>query len=316
MDCKKILVGFSGNFEAVLRGLEYEVSQSRDKNLWPEGGPGCGIGGTSVDLAIGLKRFDGGNICRLLLTVGKTDDPFRQMLSATLTNFGVDHHMLPVRQFTSWAIIRAYRNGVTKIDGQKGPYLRLPKSEVEQQTREFAPDVVVATGVMPEETELVLAMFGAAPEESLQVLNPRSELIAVPDRLDEVLLATDLLIVNHVEAAELLGGVDWQPGQSLDSIHRRWGISEIVVTCGPAGAVLSSQGTATRQPAVDCGPVIHTDGAGDSFTVGFLGSRLDGKTSKESLHYAAVSAGITVARDHGSMSPTREEIEAVMAQQA
>lgn len=317
----KVLVGFSGNVEMAFRNVDIQSFLTTQKTLVAATDATVGIGGTSVNLAIGFQRLSKVIECRALLTVGVNADPFRTMLEAGLTDAGVDHHLLPVRESTSYATTLLDPKLGSRILGHKGPYLSLPIDDVSRLTRQYEPEVVIATGVTPEDALLALAMFQVAGENdrnALRVLNPRPELIRAAERelLGNLLRTTDLLIVNDAEAAELLERERWDPSEAiLLRLLHGMGINEIVVTLGRNGAFYSAaSGETFSQPAVECGdPVDHT-GAGDSFTSGFLKSRLEGGSVENAMQYAATVAGIKVTRQHGSSIPHHDEVAARLGQ--
>lgn len=310
----KVLVGFSGNVEMAFRNVDIEGFLTTQKTLVATSDATFGIGGTSINLAVGFQRLSKIIECRALLTVGVNADPFRMLLEAGLTDVGVDHHLLPVRASTSFATTLLDPKLGSRILGSKGPYLSLPIDEVYRLTRQYEPDVVIATGVTPEDAPLAQAMFHVAREggrKAMRVLNPRPELIHGAERelLTNLLGATDLLIVNNDEAAGLLGRDAWNHGD--DGVHHlhAMGIREIIITLGRNGAYYSAADSETYyQQAVECGEPVSQVGAGDSFTTGFLKSRLEGGTIEEAMRYAATVAGIKVTRHHGSAIPTHDEV--------
>jgi ribokinase len=86
--------------------------------------------------------------------------------------------------------------------------------------------------------------------------------------LDEVGEVPDILIVNRVEAGQLLGGAgDGAAGELAVALAAARGIATVVVTDGPRGAAAAVDGgagqtIAAASPRVD---VLDTTGAGDAF---------------------------------------------------
>lgn len=313
-DMPKVLVGFSGNVEMAFRNVDIQSFLTTQKTLAAASDATVGIGGTSVNLAVGFQRLSKIIECRALLTVGVNADSFRTMLEAGLTDAGVGHHLLPVRESTSFAATLLDSRLGSRILGHKGPYLSLPIDDVYRLTRQYEPDVAIATGVMPEDALLAQAMFQVARKNkrfAMRILNPRPELIRVAERelLENLLRATDLLIVNNDEAAGLLGRDSWNQGDDGAHQFHDMGIREVIITLGRNGAYYSDRdGETFYQPAVDCGEPVSDVGAGDAFTTGFLKSRLEGGAVEEAMKYAATVAGIKVTRHHGSAIPSHEEV--------
>jgi len=108
---------------------------------------------------------------------------------------------------------------------------------------------------LPTETRLVV---NAAPARHL----PRE----ISDRMD-------LLIVNRLEAGDLLGGVasERNPAEMAGRLFARYG-ADVIVTLGPDGCVLVTKDGATALPAKQV-DVVSTHGAGDAFC-GCLATRL------------------------------------------
>lgn len=119
----------------------------------------------------------------------------------------------------------------------------------------------------------------------------------------------DCLIVNEVEAEELLGvtpDFDWSRASSeLQSLGPSW----IVITLGEAGALANIDGSTLRVAAPQV-TVIDSTGAGDAFCGAFVASLAAEEEPAEALKagVAAGSLAVTVAGAQRSM-PTRGEIE-------
>ncbi|QGF24218.1 carbohydrate kinase family protein [Raineyella fluvialis] len=161
--------------------------------------------------------------------------------------------------------------------------------------------------------------------------NVRPTLFGSPSRtrgrVEELVALSDVVKASDEDVAWLY------PGEPVEDVLRRWaalGPGLVVVTRGAQGAnaVLSGRpDTVLVEPlGVD---LADTVGAGDSFTAGLISGLLDasllggpeaGARLREAtwesvmpaLHRAAVTSGLTVSH-HGAYSPSRDEVERVLA---
>lgn len=123
----------------------------------------------------------------------------------------------------------------------------------------------------------------------------------------EALPYTDTLLLNRIEAAQLLETEESEPEELLDRVHRRFGCPEIVLTLGSDGAMLWREGYVIQQKAF---PVVAKDttGAGDTFTGFYLAGIQQWKDAKLALRFAAAAAALAVTRPGASPSiPSKEE---------
>lgn len=309
MGKKKVLIGFSGNLEA-----NYVVPEhvSGKKILLNEGDDEWGIGGTSVDVAIGLKTLDAPASIQLLVNVGIREDFRRMELSHYLTEAGLNFHMLPVLTGTNRAIIR--RQGtLVEIAGRKHKYAEDPPSKVDLKDliETYDPDVCVATGGMPSDVPFTSILFEASDEN---VLNPRLELVRELDLLLPLLARTTLLQINGAEMAALLGtGLEsWVPNMNdFNHIHAM-GPREVIVTVGRNGSFYSKANSRSfHQPCYPVTDLRDKTGAGDSFLAGFLTQQLEGADIEASIDFAARVAACKMNRITGANMPDRVEVDSI-----
>ncbi len=109
----------------------------------------------------------------------------------------------------------------------------------------------------------------------------------------ETMRLVDLLIVNRIEAEELLGGVPILSAEDALNAAERAGAGlagELIVTLGSDGLVHRDRRGRVRHHAVRPVPVISAHGAGDVF-VGALSARLAASAAmEEAIAYAQDSA--------------------------
>jgi len=115
---------------------------------------------------------------------------------------------------------------------------------------------------------------------------------------DTVLGLVDWLTPNESEARTLTGievaSVD-DARRAADVLLAR-GVGGVVLTLGAAGALLHTPERSEHVPAVDCGPVVETTGAGDAFNGGFAVALARGDDVLAAVRFAATVAGLSVTR--------------------
>ncbi len=139
------------------------------------------------------------------------------------------------------------------------------------------------------------------------VLNP-APAVAIDD---DVLALADWLTPNESEAAALTGvavrGVD-DARRAGDALLAR-GAGGVVLTMGAHGALLHTADRSIPLPAVTCGPVVETTGAGDAFNAGFAVALARGADAAAAVRQGALVAGIAVTRAGTAQSmPTADEV--------
>ncbi len=178
--------------------------------------------------------------------------------------------------------------------------------------------------ISPEMAREVLQAFGpgglllvqneiSALPEIIALGKERGMLVALnPSPMDATLVrkllpAVDILILNRVEAAQLLGEDMADPRQTLGRLSRLSPLTLLALTMGADGALLLDRGECFAQPAFPVQPV-DTTGAGDCFTGYLLAGLLQCMSRQDALGYAAAAAALAVTRHGAAPSiPTRDE---------
>ena len=121
----------------------------------------------------------------------------------------------------------------------------------------------------------------------------------------------DCITPNETEAAILTGA---RPDQELDietavnALHK-FGVSNVIITLGAKGAVVSHNGQLTIIPALDVS-VASTTGAGDCFNAALVVNFAESGDYLESARYAVAASAVSVSRPGVIASfPYKNEIE-------
>lgn len=117
----------------------------------------------------------------------------------------------------------------------------------------------------------------------------------------------DLLFVNEVEAAQLVGETG-APDELLAELAARFPAGEIVMTLGGDGACYA-KGDERFQVTSPPVTVVDTTSAGDTFTGYFLAAKLRGFSAREAMRIAAKAGSIAVSRAGAAVSiPAADEV--------
>jgi sugar/nucleoside kinase (ribokinase family) len=123
--------------------------------------------------------------------------------------------------------------------------------------------------------------------------NIRKELMGdarVLDDIEAVVATTDILLPSGDELLTLTGAAD-----ESDAIRtvQEWGVGEIVLKRGPAGASYFGEGGPVHVPSFEVAEVDPT-GAGDCFGAAYIVCRRNGMPVAEALRYANAAGARTV----------------------
>jgi ribokinase len=136
------------------------------------------------------------------------------------------------------------------------------------------------------------------------ILNP-SPIAALPPALP----AADILLVNQIEAAQLLGQ-DAAPEDAARILAS--GRRAVVVTLGARGAVWSDGGTARQVPGHNV-KVVDTTACGDAFAGAFAAALDGGAALAEAVRFGNAAGALAATRAGAQPSlPGRTEIEALL----
>ena len=127
-----------------------------------------------------------------------------------------------------------------------------------------------------------------------------------PSPINEKIFECDLekveyLILNEIEAADILGDLDTGEDELIEKLTKRFPGIKIVLTLGEKGSVYVDKTQKIRQEIYKT-DVVDTTAAGDTFTGYFIAGIVAGTDVAASLKQAAGAASITVSRKGASPS--------------
>ncbi len=172
-------------------------------------------------------------------------------------------------------------------------------------------DVVCLQLEIPLETvEMALTMGRACG--ALNVLNAAP----LDPRIASTLGLVDVLIVNEIEAGQLLGRgpVKVDEVAAVASRLRELGVRDaVIVTLGDRGAWLSDDDSNELIPARRV-PVVDTTGAGDAFCGAFCAWQARGSTRLDAVKVAAIVGSLSVQKPGAQPSlPTLNELKEALS---
>lgn len=170
-------------------------------------------------------------------------------------------------------------------------------------------DIVCAQLELP--IEAITAMVEVAQRAGAQfVLNAAP---VIPGAAD-VLPALDTLIVNEIEAGQLLGTARVELADVADAARAltKLGPPTVVVTLGEHGAYIVGPGVSKGVPAPNA-PVVDTTGAGDAFVGAYVACLSLGLPIAHAVEVGVQAGSLAVQRDGAQPSlPRRSELATLL----
>jgi ribokinase len=127
----------------------------------------------------------------------------------------------------------------------------------------------------------------------------------------------DLVVVNEIEAAALVGGELAPTNDPMETVARMAAPGrDVVLTLGAGGTGAIIDGERMRVPAFAV-HVVDTVGAGDAFCAALTVRLAEGAPAEEALRFAAAAGAIACTR-HGAepSMPRRGEVESLLSGRA
>jgi ribokinase len=193
-----------------------------------------------------------------------------------------------------------------------GAAAALTTAEIDGAATAFAAAKVFLTQLETPLPPVLHALRRAREAGLITILNP-APATGLPD---EVLGLVDILTPNETEAAALSGLPVRNAAEAeaaADVLIAR-GAGAVIVTLGPAGAMLRREGRTVLAASVRAGAVVDTTGAGDSFNAAIAVALAEGRSIEQALPFACAVAGLKVTKPGaGAGMPRRAEVEALIA---
>ncbi len=260
-------------------------------------------GGKGANQAVAAAR-SGASVAML---GGIGDDDFGRQRRADLLADGISvQHVTIFPDLPSGvAIILIETGGENRIAYVPGATWGVTGQLARNAIEQWNPDIVLAT--LEHRSETLALLWEVAKDRGIPVVcNATPE----PAQGRELAFAADILVVNEVEALELLdspsGEHEWK---ELARRLRDQGPGCVVITLGELGAVVSTTDGERKLDAVPV-DVVDTTGAGDAFCGAFTAALARGSDPYGATRTGVVAGSLAVTRSGAQPSmPTRAEID-------
>ncbi|MBE6919684.1 MAG: ribokinase [Ruminococcaceae bacterium] len=256
-------------------------------------------GGKGLNQSIALSRA-GVETCH----AGSVGEDGRFLLRQ-LQEAGVDTGCVTVRDDvrTGHAIIQNSPDGDNCILLYGGANQAITRAQVDEVLSHFGEgDVLV---LQNEVNELDYIMERAHARGLRIALNPspmNEKIMSLP------LHTVDWLLLNEVEAEQLLGYDVTDGAAAAAQLHEKFPRTAIVLTMGRQGSYYHDGAQALHQSAFPV-QAVDTTAAGDTYTGYFLASILENRPVQEAMALGAKAAAISVTRKGAAPSiPLRSEV--------
>ena len=202
---------------------------------------------------------------------------------------------------TGHAIIQNDNAGDNCILLFGGANREITRNQIDRTLSQFTQgDALV---IQNEISELAYLVKKARDTGMYIVMNPSP----MEDYLTDLVPQVDLLILNEIEASQIIGG-DMSPEELGKSLHDLYPSLTVVLTIGEHGSIFISGETVIRESAVKV-EAVDTTAAGDTFTGYFLAGYLTKNDPAWAMKLAAAAAAIAVTRPGASPSiPEKSEV--------
>ena len=265
---------------------EGETISSADMNVF------CGGKGLNQSVALakaGVKVYHAG-------AVGSADGA---MLLEALSNVGADISYIKRYDMSSGhAIIQKNRAGNNCILLYGGANQNIGIDFIKEVLKDFDKGDILL--LQNEVSNLSFIIDEGYKRGMSIVLNPSP----INEKIFECdLEKVEYLILNEIEAADILGASDTSEDELIEKLTKRFPGMKIVLTLGEKGSVYVDKTQKIRQEIYKA-DVVDTTAAGDTFTGYFIAGIVAG-----ALKQAAKAASITVSRKGASPSiPFAKEV--------
>lgn len=251
-------------------------------------------GGKASNQAIGAAAF--GAQAAIVSAVGH--DAFASLAREPLVRHGVDTHgliELPDESTMVGAVMVDAR-GENSITLAPGALARLAPAHVREQERLFRDADVCVVSLEIALDAALEALRLARAQGAITILNPAPA--PSPDAVPALVALADWVTPNEHEAAAMSGTLGTPEEQARHLLAL--GARGVVITLGPAGALVATAGSTQRVPTVTLAPseVVDTAGAGDAFNAAFAVAMASGTSVLDAVAFGC-QAGTRICRGPG-----------------
>jgi ribokinase len=262
-------------------------------------------GGKGSNQAVGCARL--GAEVRFVARIGR--DNFGEMAMRLYREEGIDFAF--VRQTAEHPtgvgfILVEAGTGNNSIAIDPGANELLSAADVAACDAAFENAAVVLTQLETPVEAAETALARGRAHGAITILNPAP----VRPLPQSVLQLVDVLTPNQTEAKVLTGH---SPDATIapEEVARdllRAGVKNVVMTLGEYGALIVTQSSVKRVPAVRV-TAVDTTGAGDAFNAGLATALASGETLDAAVEFAVITGGLAVTREGVIPSlPKREDV--------
>ena len=250
------------------------------------------LGGKGLNVAIGIHRLG----VEVDLVVGVGRDAAAQALAGLLAQEGLgQQHVYPVAADSGRGAGLVDAAGENSIAVFPGANMDIGAPEIAQAAQAIGRAGLVY-GQLEMAADAVLAAFTVARAQGVRTVLNASPAAGVSPAL---LAVTDVLVVNAVEAAQLLALAQDAPCGGAPAFMARWPGHALVVTMGAVGSEVFVRGQpAYRQPAMPARQGGDSAGAGDGFAAGLCAALAQGLDWPQAMQLAS-QCGAAVASGKG-----------------
>ena len=250
-------------------------------------------GGKGSNQAVGCARLG----ARVSFVARIGTDSFGEMALGLYRDEGIDiTHVKRTADAPTGVgfIIVEAASGHNCITIDPGANELLTAADVAQCEAAFNSSAVVLTQLEIPVAAAEAALARGRERGAITILNPAPVRPLPPSLLQLV----DILTPNQSEA-KVLAGLSPVAEVEPEAVARRLirsGVKQVVMTLGENGALIVTDKSSTRIPAV-CMSAVDTTGAGDAFNAGLAIALACGTSLEEAVPFAAVTGGLAVIKE-------------------
>lgn len=250
------------------------------------------LGGKGLNVAIGIHRL--GVAVDLVVGVGR--DAAAQALACLLAHEGLgQQHVYPVAADSGRGAGLVDAAGENSIAVFPGANMDIGAPEIAQAAQAIGRASLVY-GQLEMAAAAVLAAFTVARAQGVRTVLNASPAAGVSPAL---LAVTDVLVVNAVEATQLMALAQDGPCGGAPAFMARWPGHALVVTMGAMGSEVFVRGRSSyRQAAMPAREGGDSAGAGDGFAAGLCAALAQGLGWPQAMQLAS-QCGAAVASGKG-----------------